>query len=107
LFYFAPRHLLPAPVRNFPETIARLHLQLVGRSQNLSSLNSAAKRRCINCDNFLVTQTFRQAPRLPAAFIGKGDIGSAGKPVLGAHDRGAMPDHENSRCSRRHTVRFS
>ena len=77
----------------------------MGRSQNLCTLDGAAKRRCVNRDNLLVTQTFRQASCLLAAFIGERDIGRAGKPVLSTHDRDAVSNHENARGCRFHTIR--
>ncbi len=105
LLYFAPRHLLSATVRNFPKPVARLHLQLVRCRKNLSSLSRAAKRGCVNRDNFLVTQTFRQATCLFATFIGKSHIGRARKSILGAQNGDAMSHHENTRCCRFHTIR--
>ena len=96
--HFAPRHLFPATVVNFAEPIARLHFQFMRRGENLCRFNRAAKRRCVNRRNLFAAQAFCQSPRLFAAFIGKCNIGRAGKPIFRAQNRRAMPHHEDTRC---------
>src|SRR5437667_12562294 len=53
-----------------------------------------------------MTQSPGQSACLLPSFIGESHIGCTGKPVLRAHDRGAMSNHKDERCGYGHvTVR--
>ena len=96
LLDFFSCHLFPAPMRNFPQPIARLHFESMRLGQDSRRLDCATQWRCVDRRNLLACQAVRKAPHLLAAFIRKLDVRRAGKAILRGEDGGPMSNEENS-----------
>ena len=98
LFHFAPRHLFPAAVRDFAQTIAPNDLESVRLRDDAGRLHRPTERGGINRRDLFRAQPFREAARLFAALVGKLDIGRPGEAVFGGQDGGAVADEKNARA---------
>jgi hypothetical protein len=83
-------------VGNFPQTVPRLHVQLVRLGQNARRLHRPTERRSVNRDHLFPAQTNGQPSRLFAAFVREFHISRPGESIFCSENSGAVPNEKNA-----------